>query len=317
VTNDAGHGRLHDPEDFVHIEIRTALNRKIRIIPALVGGARMPTVQDLPAPLTPLARRQAVEITDINFRHCVSRLIEGLDAALTEAEQPLSSPVVSVTRLNPKDRLTYVWIPPGKFTMGCSPEDDEAFDDEKPARDVTITKGFWIGQTPVTQEAYQRVMGKNPSDFKGATMPVESITWFEANEYCRAVGGRLPTEAEWEYAARAGDRHSRYGELESVAWYRHNSEQKTHEVGQMAPNAWGLYDTLGNVSEWTSDWYADNLPSAFVDPAGPPNGQHRALRGGSWCSDSRGARVSLRDWGAPGGRYFNFGFRCVGELGPL
>jgi formylglycine-generating enzyme required for sulfatase activity len=309
VTDEAGHGRLHNPEDFVHIEIRTALDRKIRVIPALVGGARMPKAQDLPPALIPLARRQAVEISDVNFRHSVSHLIEGLDAALKDATEPRPG----ATRVNPKGGLIYVWIPPGKFLMGCSPGDDEARNNEKPAREVTITKGFWIGQTLVTQGAYQRVKGKNPSRFKGANLPVETITWSEADEYCRAVGGRLPTEAEWEYAARAANPHSRYRDLDAIAWYRDNSEAKTHEVGQKTPNAWGLYDTLGNVWEWTSDWYADKLPSAAINPAGPPSGESRTVRGGSWVNSPRSLRVSTRlRYQSQFGRV---GFRCVGELG--
>jgi formylglycine-generating enzyme required for sulfatase activity len=332
VTDEAGNGRLNDPEDFVHIEIRAALDRKIRVIPALVGGARMPKAQDLPAELKGLARRQAVEVTDVDFRHSVSRLIEGLDAVLIEAPQPATSPTPipasipafaptrrqsdpqpGATRVNPKDGLTYIWIPSGKFTMGCSPGDDEAFDDEIPACKVTITKGFWIGRTPVTQEAYQRVMGKNPSRFKGANLPVESITWFEADEYCRTVGGRLPTEAEWEYAARAGNPQSRYGHLDAIAWHGGNSGGKTHKVGQMAPNAWGLYDTLGNVWEWTSDWYAAKLPTAVIDPAGPRFGKSRSLRGGSWGNISRVTRVSFRIRNEPEDRDGDIGVRCVCE----
>jgi formylglycine-generating enzyme required for sulfatase activity len=312
ATGEAGRG-LHDPEDYVHIEIRTALDRKIRVIPALVGGARMPQPKDLPDSLTKLASRQAVEISDGDFRHSVSRLIEGLDAVLADAADPANLRP-GATRANPKDGLTYVWIPPGRFSMGCSPGDNEAYDNEKPAREVTITKGFWIGQTPVTQEAYQRVMGENPSHFKGANLPVESLTWFEADEYCRAAGGRLPTEAEWEYAARAGNPHSRYGDLEAIAWYKGNSGRQTHEVGQKAPNAWGLYDTLGNVLEWTSDWHADKLPTAAIDPVGPTSGQSRVARGGSWFGNSTPARASYRVTGGPSDRWIFIGFRCVGEL---
>jgi formylglycine-generating enzyme required for sulfatase activity len=105
------------------------------------------------------------------------------------------------TRVNPKDGLTYVWIPPGKFMVGCSPSDNECEDFEKPAHEVTLTKGFWTGQTEVTQEAYQRVTKSNPSTFTGGKLPVENVSWTEADEYCRATSGRLPTEAEWEYSA--------------------------------------------------------------------------------------------------------------------
>jgi formylglycine-generating enzyme required for sulfatase activity len=138
------------------------------------------------------------------------------------AVQKPSVPQLRV-RTNPKDGLRYVWTPPGTFTMGCSPGDSERHDDEKPAHRVTITKGFWLGQTEVTQAAYQRVVGTDPSDFKGANLPVEQVSWDQAQAYCQAIGGRLPTEAEWEYAARAGSVQSRYGDIDRIAWYYGNS----------------------------------------------------------------------------------------------
>jgi len=130
--------------------------------------------------------------------------------------------------------------------MGCSPG-DECPDDEKPTRLVQIEKGFWLGQTPVTQAAWKKVKGDHPSHFRGDLLPVERVTWYDANEYCKAFGGRLPTEQEWEYAARAGTTGARYGDLDSVAWYDKNSGETKHPVGLKQPNAWGLYDMLGNV----------------------------------------------------------------------
>jgi len=156
-----------------------------------------------------------------------------------------AGPKLGDIKVNPKDGLRYVWIPPGTFIMGCSPGDDECYDDEKPPHQVTITKGFWIGQTEVTQEAYQRVIGANPSHFRGDELPVENVNWNEARAYCVAVGMRLPTEAEWEYAARGGNASARYGSLDAVAWYRGNSGGKTHLVGQKQKNAYGLYDMPG------------------------------------------------------------------------
>jgi formylglycine-generating enzyme required for sulfatase activity len=223
--------------------------------------------------------------------------------------------------------------------MGCSPGDGECFPNEMPAHVVTITKGFWVGQTEVTQEAYQKVTGKDPSHFKGAKLPVEGIIWSEAQNYCRMAGMRLPTEAEWEYAARAGSSAGRYGSLDQIAWYNGNSGNRTHEVGQKQANAWGLYDTLGNVLEWVADWFDERYPAGSqTDPRGPnrsymtifvvragapaPRGQYRAVRGSSWDPGtpvardygSGLARVSRRGWLDQGRRDGGIGVRCVGEL---
>jgi formylglycine-generating enzyme required for sulfatase activity len=244
--------------------------------------------------------------------------------SLLEAWQPASNPsktksttrtAAGAVKVNPKDGLTYVWISPGTFTMGCSPGDSECADDEKPAHQVTITKGFWIGQTEVTQAAYERVTRGNPSHFKGVALPVET-NGVEAGAYCKAVGMRLPTEAEWEYAARGGNPAARYGTLDTIAWYDGNSGNRTHEVGQKQANGYGLYDMLGNVWEWVADWYDPNYyaSSPASDPKGPSSGQLRTLtlRGGSWFNGSRFARASIRFWVGPGGRYDNFGVRYAG-----
>ena len=220
------------------------------------------------------------------------------------------------TKVNPKDGLAYVWIPPGTFQMGCSPGDEECNSDENPAHKVTITKGFLMGQTEVTQGAYQRVIGANPSHVHGDRLPVGSVTWNEANAYCRSVGMRLPTEAEWEYAARAGSTSSRYGDPDAIAWHGENSGSKTHEVAQKQPNAWKLYDMLGNVWEWANDWYEENYygRSPSQDPQGPSSGKDRVLRGGSSDEFATSARASYRLRFKPGPRDDGFGFRCVGEV---
>ena len=236
-------------------------------------------------------------------------------AALKPAALPPAPPAIApgANKVNPKDGLTYVWIPPGTFRMGCSPGDNECFDNERPAHQVTITKGFRLGETPVTQQAWQRVIGQNPSHFKGASLPIETVNWDEAKAYCEAIGGRLPTEAEWEYAARAGSTGARYGNLDEIAWYSGNSGSQTHEVRRKSPNAFGLFDMLGNVWQWTEGWYGDYQPSAHSDPSGAASGQYRALRGGSWYNDPRLARVSYRGRYAPGDRLNVIGLRCVGE----
>jgi formylglycine-generating enzyme required for sulfatase activity len=218
------------------------------------------------------------------------------------------------TQVNSKDGLTYVWIPPGTFMMGCSPLYSECYGNEKPAHSVTITKGFWMGQTPVTQAAFQRVKGFNPSRFRGDQMPVEQVTWFAASDYCSAVGLRLPTEAEWEYAARAGSPALTYGDIDSIAWYARNSGNQTHDVAQKQPNAWKLYDMLGNVLQWTADWYDQNYysQSPSQDPRGPLSGKGRVVRGTAWYIDG-GVRVPGRSPSEPGYRNGPYGFRCAGE----
>jgi formylglycine-generating enzyme required for sulfatase activity len=187
-----------------------------------------------------------------------------------EALQNQLTAVAAATRINKVDGLRYAYIPPGKFTMGCSPGDAGCFDNETPPHEVEITRGFWMGQTEATQAAYEKLMKTNPSSFKGADRPVESVSWDQAKAFCEAAGLRLPTEAEWEYAARAGSKESRYGALDQVGWYGSNSKGQTQPVAAKSPNAWGLYDMLGNVWEWTADWYDKDYYNQKVakDPPG-------------------------------------------------
>jgi formylglycine-generating enzyme required for sulfatase activity len=217
---------------------------------------------------------------------------------------------------NPKDGLQYIWVAPGTFQMGCSPGDMECSSAEKPAHQVTITKGFWMGQTPVTQAAYQRVMGKNPSQFKGEKRPVEMVSWNEALGYCQALGMRLPTEAEWEYAARGGTTEPRYAPVDAVAWYKDNSGGTTHDVALKQPNGYGLYDMLGNVSQWVGDWITNYESVAATNPQGVASGQGKMLRGGNWSTTGPAARASYRGAVQPGERLNFLGFRCAGETLP-
>lgn len=217
-------------------------------------------------------------------------------------------------RLNPVDGLTYIYILPGTFVMGCSLGDNECDGNERPSHNVTITKGFWIGQTEVTQEAYQRVMNNNPSGFTGPRLPVENVSWAAADAYCRKIGYRLPWEAEWEYAARARDQRSRYGGIASIAWNENNSGGRTHEAGQKTPNRWGLYDMLGNDWEWVAGWYATYPSGPVTDPHGPASGGRHVLRGGSWGSPLWNVRASHRLVADPTGALSgDLGFRCAGD----
>ena len=269
-------------------------------------------------------------------------------------------------RVNPKDGLKYVWIPPGTFQMGCSRGDTECRPDEKPPHQVTITKGFWLGQTEVTVGAYKRFVGAtgrqmppepslalvgrplNPG-WGDEAMPIVEVTWDDAQAYCSWAGGQLPTEAEWEYAARAGSTVARYANLDEIAWYADNSgiqpfdserfskehqannvneDEKRyekrlnengnnmHEVGQKRANGFGLYDVLGNAWEWVNDWYDEKYyqSSPSQDPAGPTTGQERVIRGGAWKANPKEVRVSYRTrWVPYGSLEFN-GFRCGREV---
>jgi TonB family protein len=199
--------------------------------------------------------------------------------------------------VNPKDSQRYVWIPPGAFTMGCSQGDTECAADEKPPHTEQVARGFWLGQTEVTQAAYVRVTGGNPSAHKGDTFPVESLAWNHAANYCTAIGGRLPTEAEWEYGARAGVPWARYGSLDDVAWHSGNSSGATHPVATKQANAFGLYDMLGNVWEWVAGNY--------------PGTTDKILRGGSLFMDIRDSRASRRERSAPSAVTQGRGFRCA------
>ncbi len=229
-------------------------------------------------------------------------------------------------RENPKDGLKYVWIPPGSFMMGCSPGDTDCDGDERSSHQVTITKGFWLGQTEVTVGAYKRFSAATGHQMPAAprfnnrwandNMPIVNVSWDDAQAYCAWAGGRLPTEAEWEYAARGGSTEAWYGPIDEVAWYSANSGAGAHDVAQKRANAWGLYDTLGNVWEWVSDWYDgsyyQNSPSQ--DPTGPASGQRRVLRGGAWDGGPRDVRASRRGSIHPGIGLLDGGLRCVREV---
>jgi formylglycine-generating enzyme required for sulfatase activity len=216
------------------------------------------------------------------------------------------------------DSLNYVWIPPGTFTMGCSPGDDNCKVDEKPPHRVTISAGFWLGQIQVTVKAYQKYAAERgtKADFKDSdiNLPIGAfdVSWYDAWDFCAWAGGRLPTEAEWEYAARGGSTQSRYGEnLDDIAWYLENGNRREHEGELKKPNPFGLFDMLGNLWEWVNDWYDPDYyhHSPDLDPQGPGTGQTRVLRGGSWGYDAVVLRVSNRGIYRP--LPHAIGFRCV------
>ena len=204
--------------------------------------------------------------------------------------------------------------------MGCSVQDSECRDDEKPTHQVNIEKGFWMGQTEVTIAAYGKFAAKSgrPAPSGDGSLPMSGVSWAEAKDYCAAMGGRLPTEAEWEYAARAGSSAPYYGVISQIAWYASNSDDAPHPVGKKQPNAFGLYDMLGNVSEWVLDRYFNKYD--FDSPATGPEVQQplasnatATARGGFWQNDAGGLRVSRRLEQEKEGDQIPIGFRCASD----
>jgi len=187
--------------------------------------------------------------------------------------------------------------------MGATPEMENPWDDENPAHQVTLTKDYYMGETQVTQALWQTVMGYNPSYFKGDNLPVEDVSWDDCQEFIIKLNEktgkkfRLPTEAEWEFAARGGNKskHTPYSgssNIDAVAWYDGNSDSKTHPVATKQANELGIYDMSGNVWEWCSDWFGNYSSSAQTNPTGANSGTIRVLRGGGWCSFARDCRSS-------------------------
>lgn len=231
-----------------------------------------------------------------------------------------------------KLRLAVVHIPPGKFLMGtdqviraddfwkacssCSPRNDA----ERPVHQVTITRDFWMGQFDVTQGQWQELMGSNPASCKAAGLdaPVEQVTWRDVQAFIAKLNAaqdqwtvRLPTEAEWEYAARAGTTGEAYGPLDEIAWYRANGSGTTHPVGKKRPNPFGLYDMLGNVWQWCQDWFGPYSAETSTDPQGAAKGDRRVTRGGCFYCDAVHERAARRNRDLEDHSSRSIGFRIV------
>ncbi len=210
----------------------------------------------------------------------------------------------------------------GTFTMGATSEQGSDVDsDEKPAHQVTLS-AFSIGKYEVTQEEWEAVMGSNPSRFKGAKKPVEQVSWNDCQAFIRKLNElternfRLPTEAEWEFAARGGNKSIGYkyaggDNIINVAWYDGNSGDTTHDVGQKSPNELGLYDMSGNVWEWCQDWYDSYGSNSLTNPKGASSGSSRVNRGGGWLGDASRCRVSYRSYNTPSRQGNGLGFRLA------
>jgi formylglycine-generating enzyme required for sulfatase activity len=229
--------------------------------------------------------------------------------------------------------MKLVLIPKGTFMMG-SPESDLNRQKNETQHEVTISKGYYLGVYEVTQAQYEKVIGRNPSLYQGAIvgnenadLPVENVSWHDAVEFCKKLSDlpeekkagrvyRLPTEAEWEYACRAGSKTAysfddEEGLLPEYGWFKRNSSNRTHTVGLLESNAWGLYDMHGNVWEWCSDRYGEYPKGAVSDPTGPKEGSIRVFRGGCWRGEAAGCRSAVRDWDGPSARDNGLGFRVA------
>jgi formylglycine-generating enzyme required for sulfatase activity len=215
----------------------------------------------------------------------------------------LSDHATVYSKINPRDRLAYIWIPPGAYFAGCDPQVKECIGWERPRHKILIEKGFWIGQTEVTQAAYQSVMGSNPSRYKGPNRPAEQVDWYSATAYCHRIGMRLPIESEWEYAALGGVQSPRYGPLGEIAWYDGNSNDMTHDVAQKQPSPYGLFDMLGNAWEWVEDVCTCDA-------------KRRIMKGGSFYNISSDLRASNRETPLDTLQHRNIGFRCVANSLP-
>jgi formylglycine-generating enzyme required for sulfatase activity len=230
--------------------------------------------------------------------------------------------------------MEFVWIPPGTFWMG-SPEDEPERDDDEKRHQVTLTRGYWLQTTPVTQRQYEAVTGENPSNFKkaGPDAPVERVSWEDAQAFVAKLNElegrpiyRLPTEAEWEYACRAETEtayswgnepdcgRANYGAGPLFDECKDRNPGRTTPVGEYPPNPRGLYDMHGNVFEWCSDWFeAEYSDGPLIDPVGPDSGEYRVIRGGSWGGIARNCRAAFRGNRLPGGRNDVVGFRLLRE----
>jgi formylglycine-generating enzyme required for sulfatase activity len=221
--------------------------------------------------------------------------------------------------------MDFVLIPAGEFDMGSSPTEVGSDMDEKPVTHVKLAKAFYLGKYEVTQKQWRAVMGNNPSSFKGDNLPVESVSWNEVQDFIKKLnekeGGnkyRLPSEAEWEYSARAGTT-TRYSfsddesKLGDYAWYDNNSGSETHNVGQKKPNPWGLYDMHGNVREWLQDVYHDSYDGAPLDGSAWESGvsSYRVNRGGAWFDGAGSCRSAYRNSNDASEHDGDIGFRLV------
>lgn len=259
-------------------------------------------------------------------------LQEENQSQVIEDKKKTKSTVISKNFTN-SIKMEFSLIPPGEFVMGALPTDKDANDDESPIHKVRITKSFYISKFLTTQGNWKSIMNNNPSFFKklGDDNPIERVSWYLIQDFIKRLnekeklkpkeGYRLPTEAEWEYVCKAGSStkyyHSNKSDLlEEYAWFSYTSNRSTQVVGTKKPNAFGIYDMLGNVREWCHDWYDPKYyqKSPVNDPQGPAKGEFKTMRGGSWHCVPRLTRTTQRYHHIPSSKSFLIGFRLVKQI---
>ena len=229
-----------------------------------------------------------------------------------------SAPAIKTVTVNGVS-FNMIRVDGGTFLMGATSEQQKPGRDEKPVHEVTLSS-FYIGETEVTQELWQAVMGSNPSKLKGVQLPVENVSWDDCQEFVLKLNQQtgmkfsIPTEAQWEFAARGGNKSRSYqysgsNNIDDVAWYI--SKGKTHDVKTKQANELGIYDMSGSVLEWCQDWYGSYNSGSQTNPTGPSSGSGRVLRGGSWNDFARFCRVAYRDYLAPADRFDGLGLRLA------
>jgi formylglycine-generating enzyme required for sulfatase activity len=297
-------------------------------LPLALGpaGSQLFTVRFSPDSVGKKTANLAVVLKDQNGPEPEVRLTGEAARTVTTPQGIYYSPVFN------SQEMSLVYIPSGSFVMG-SPEDEPGRNHDEKQYEVTLNRGFYLQSTPVTQRQWQSVTGDNPtSSSAGGDYPVENVSWHECQVFIQKLNllgegvYRLPTEAEWEYACRAGgaaalgDREltalfCEYDPfIDAVAWYCGNSDKHSHPVALKNPNPWDLYDMHGNVMEWCQDWYGEYPAGAATDPAGPPAGVGKVIRGGSWFNSAKNCRAACRAKRAPTSRSPYLGLRLVKEL---
>ncbi|MDX9753940.1 MAG: formylglycine-generating enzyme family protein [bacterium] len=249
-----------------------------------------------------------------------------MSQSLQGSDMPFETFTLSLDLPTGATPLEMICLPAGSFLMGSPETEKERYPNEGPQHTVHISQPFFLGKYPITQAQWEAVMGTNPSHFKGANLPVEQVSWNDTQEFIQKLNQlnqgtyRLPSEAEWEYACRAGTTTRFYWgddeaseQIGDYAWYWINSNSKTQEVGGKQPNAWGLYDMCGNVWEWCQDWFKETFYTVneITDPAGPASGSKRVHRGGGWNCHARSCRSANRFCYSPTHPVNIHGFRIL------